>query len=97
MRNNKLQKIKQILNGFKAVQSLHSFNNLYDEFVKTEGLTKCEEYLLYYIFYKFHNKLQTQLKRKQQEAQTQLNKRQTQITQATNSKGEPTSDSRTNY
>ena len=80
MKNNKLQKIKQILNGFKAVQSLHSFNKLYDEFVKTEGLTKCEEYLLYYIFYKFHNKLQTQLKRKQQEAQTQLNK--------ANSKGE---------
>ncbi|MBR5823820.1 MAG: hypothetical protein IKY67_06725 [Paludibacteraceae bacterium] len=75
MKNNKLQKIKQILNGFKAVQSLHSFNNLYNEFCKTEGLTKCEEYLLYYIFYKFHNKLQTQLKRKQQEAQTQLNKK----------------------
>lgn len=75
MKNNKFQSIKKILNGFKTVQSLHSYNELYDKFCALEGLTKCEEYLLYFIFYKFYNKLQTRLKRKQQEVQTQLNQK----------------------
>lgn len=77
MKNNKLQSIKKILNGFKAVQSLRSYNELYDKFCALEGLTKCEEFLLYFIFYKFYNKLQTRLKRKQQEAQTRINQNST--------------------